>query len=57
MNTFPGFNQGPALPVTERVWRTLLSVPIHSRMSEPALEQITQAAAAVAQALSLETES
>ena len=36
----PGFEASGALPVTETIWQTLVSFPIHSRMSEPALEQI-----------------
>jgi dTDP-4-amino-4,6-dideoxygalactose transaminase len=55
LNHFPGFDQGPQLPVTQRIWRTLISVPIHSRMSEDTLEQITGAAAAVAEELERET--
>ena len=45
---FPGFNTGPELPVTERIWRTLISVPIHSRMSDSMLERIEEAAGQVA---------
>lgn len=48
---FNGFNQGSALPVTEHIWRTLISFPIHSRMSEEALCQIEDAVAEIAQEL------
>ncbi len=34
---------GPPLPVTESVWRTLLSFPIHSRMSQAMVERMVQA--------------
>jgi dTDP-4-amino-4,6-dideoxygalactose transaminase len=50
LHHFPGFDRGPKLPVTESIWRTLLSVPIHSRMSDSVLERIEAAAAWVAQA-------
>jgi len=45
---FRGFDSGPTLPVTESVWKTLVSVPIHSRMTEEELHQIEEAAARVA---------
>ncbi len=44
---FNGF-EDKALPVTESVWQTLLSFPIHSRMSERVLERMEQAIADVA---------
>jgi dTDP-4-amino-4,6-dideoxygalactose transaminase len=50
---FPGFDRGAALPVTESIWRTLISVPIHSRMSEAVLERIEVATSAVARELAL----
>ncbi|MDR5729775.1 MAG: DegT/DnrJ/EryC1/StrS family aminotransferase [Terriglobia bacterium] len=46
---FKGFDTGPALPVTESVWQTLISFPIHSRMTEAALVQIEQSIAQVAE--------
>jgi dTDP-4-amino-4,6-dideoxygalactose transaminase len=49
---FKGFGNGSELPVTESVWRTLISVPIHSRMTEKVLGQIEEATARVAVALS-----
>lgn len=45
---FRGFDQGPVLPVTENVWRTLISFPIHSRMTEETLSQIEDAICSVA---------
>jgi len=48
---FTGIVQAPALPVTEAVWRTLVSVPIHSHMSETALGRIEKAAEEVADTL------
>jgi dTDP-4-amino-4,6-dideoxygalactose transaminase len=51
MNHFPGFTNGPALPVSERIWRTLISVPIHSRMSEATLVTMERAISNVAKEL------
>ena len=51
MYKFKGFEHGPALPITESVWRTLLSFPIHSRMTEAHLSQIEDAIAEVAASL------
>jgi dTDP-4-amino-4,6-dideoxygalactose transaminase len=47
----PGFDGAGALPVTEFIWQTLISFPIHSRMSEAALEQIEQSIEEVASIL------
>jgi dTDP-4-amino-4,6-dideoxygalactose transaminase len=47
----PGFEGGGALPVTELVWQTLISFPIHSRMSEAVLEQIDESIEEVASIL------
>lgn len=43
LNKIRGFDAGPPLPVTESVWQTLISFPIHSRMSEEALCQVEEA--------------
>jgi len=48
---FTGFAPGAALPVTERVWQTLISFPIHSRMTEAVLLRLEQAVAEVAEKL------
>jgi dTDP-4-amino-4,6-dideoxygalactose transaminase len=48
---FKGFDSGPALPVTESVWQTLISVPIHSRMTESVLCRIETATSEVANAI------
>jgi dTDP-4-amino-4,6-dideoxygalactose transaminase len=48
---FAGFDEGPALPVTESVWQTLLSFPIHSRMPEDTLIKIENAIDQVAETL------
>jgi dTDP-4-amino-4,6-dideoxyglucose len=44
----PGLEAGGSLPVTESVWETLISFPIHSRMNESVLEQIEQSIEEVA---------
>lgn len=44
------------LPVTERVWKSLLCFPIHSQMSDRDLRQIQQAAIATVEALTLQPE-
>ena len=43
----PGYENGSELPITEKVWRTLISFPIHSRMSESALCRIEDAITSV----------
>lgn len=48
---FKGFDRGPALPVTESVWQTLLSFPIFSRMPEEVLIKIENAIDQVAETL------
>lgn len=48
LNQLRGFQPAVALPVTESVWHTLVSFPIHSRMSEETLSQIEGAIAEVA---------
>lgn len=48
---FSGFAPDAALPVTELVWQTLISFPIHSRMTEAVLLRIEQAVAEVAEEL------
>ncbi|MHA3771304.1 DegT/DnrJ/EryC1/StrS family aminotransferase [Verrucomicrobiota bacterium sgz303538] len=48
---FRGFDQGFALPITEDVWRTLISFPIHSRMTEETLSKIEDAICSVAEVL------
>jgi dTDP-4-amino-4,6-dideoxygalactose transaminase len=47
----PGFDRGGFLPMTESIWQTLISFPIHSRMSELALAQIESAIEDVASIL------
>jgi dTDP-4-amino-4,6-dideoxygalactose transaminase len=54
MNRFPRFDRGPALPVTDSVWRTLISMPMHSRMTDQVHERIDHAIAGVARALAAE---
>jgi dTDP-4-amino-4,6-dideoxygalactose transaminase len=44
----PGFDAGGLLPVTESIWRSLISFPIHSRMNEAVLNQIEEAVKDVA---------
>jgi len=46
-----GYDGGPALPATESVWRTLVSLPIHSRMTEAQLCRMEDAACEVAKHL------
>jgi perosamine synthetase len=48
---FSGFGPHAALPVTESVWQTLISFPIHSRMTEAVLSRIERAVAEVAEKL------
>jgi dTDP-4-amino-4,6-dideoxygalactose transaminase len=51
LHKLKGFKSKNRLPVTESVWQTLISFPIHSRMTEPALDQIENAICKVAEAL------
>jgi dTDP-4-amino-4,6-dideoxygalactose transaminase len=51
MHKIRGFDKAPSLPATEMVWQTLVSVPIHSRMSEEVLAHIEAAVSQVATAL------
>jgi len=46
---FKGFDTGPELPVTESIWQTLISFPIHSRMTEAVLSQMEDAILRVAE--------
>lgn len=48
---FSGFNKGPALPVTEGIWSTLISFPIHSRMTEETLSKMEDAVCSVAKTI------
>ncbi len=43
------------LPVTERIWKSLLCFPIHSQMSDRDLQQIKDAAQATVEALALQS--
>jgi len=43
--------RGASLPVTERLCRGMLCLPLHARMEEPVLERLEAAVAAVAEAL------
>jgi dTDP-4-amino-4,6-dideoxygalactose transaminase len=51
LHTLKGYAGRSTLPATESVWRTLVSLPIHSRMTEAALCRIEDAARDVAKHL------
>ncbi|MBL4659321.1 MAG: aminotransferase class I/II-fold pyridoxal phosphate-dependent enzyme [Alcanivoracaceae bacterium] len=53
MHHFDKYSSGVRLPMTDKIWESLLCLPLHSRMSELELSQIERACASLPERLQL----